>query len=182
MTRGRISYSQVITLCTISYQYNNKQVEQGVLTDMTRAQCLSLACQFYEITDVLLLTAVSPAMLVSVLPSPVVLVNQTGSSNLECVAGGGPENTFQWYHDNELLSGETHSVLELTDIGISGGGYFNCTVINAAGTGSNTTLVVGVCVCVCVCVCVVCLCVCVHVCTCVRVVCLNMSASLPMFV
>ena len=114
--------------------------------------CLSLALQFYGITAIFLLTAVSPAMVVSVLPSPVVLVNRTGSINLECITGGGPENTFRWYHDNQLLPGETHSVLELTDIGISGGGYFNCTVTNAAGTGSDTALVVGVCVCVCACV------------------------------
>ena len=112
----------------------------------------------------------SPATVVSVLPFPVVLVNRTGSINLECVAGGGPENTFQWYYDNQLLPGETHSVLELTDIGLSGGGYFNCTVTNAAGTGSNTALVVGVCVracvraCVCVCVCTCVLCACVRAC------------------
>ena len=72
-----------------------------------------------------------------------VIVDEMASVLLQCVAGGGPGNMIQWYHNNSLLPGQTESNLQLTSIQRSDGGYFNCTVTNAAGTGSSATRIIS---------------------------------------
>ena len=72
-----------------------------------------------------------------------IVINRTDSTTLHCNAGGGPDNTYQWYHDNRLLQGETQSTLSLNIVGISDGGDYNCTVTNAAGSGSSISVVLS---------------------------------------
>ena len=86
---------------------------------------------------------VSPATLVTVSPSPEVLVNQKENATLECTAGGGPGNMFRWYHGDQLLVGETSTVLEIRNVMVSDEGSYNCSVNNTAGSGSNATTLIG---------------------------------------
>ena len=86
---------------------------------------------------------VSPATLVTVSPSPEVLVNQKETATLECTAGGGPGNMFQWYHGDQFLVGETSAVLEIRNVMVSDEGSYNCSVNNTAGSGSNVTTLIG---------------------------------------
>ena len=74
-----------------------------------------------------------------------IVINRTDSATLHCNAGGGPDNTYQWYHDNRLLQGRTQPTLSLNIVGISDGGDYNCTVTNAAGSGSSTSVVLSEC-------------------------------------
>ena len=80
--------------------------------------------------------AVSPQGTVFITPERIV-VNRSESAALQCHVGGGPHNTVQWYHDGRLLEGETNPTLSLSIVGISDGGHYNCTAINAAGSGSS---------------------------------------------
>ena len=59
-----------------------------------------------------------------------------------CSAMGGPNNTFQWEMNGNIIGND--SMLEVMDIDASSGGNYTCTVSNAAGSGSaSTTLYVA---------------------------------------
>ena len=59
-----------------------------------------------------------------------------------CSAMGGPNNTFQWKMNGNIIGND--SMLEVMDIDASSGGNYTCTVSNAAGSGSaSTTLYVA---------------------------------------
>ena len=61
---------------------------------------------------------------------------------LICIAFGGPNNTFQWEMNGNIIGND--SMLEVMDIDASSGGNYTCTVSNAAGIGSaSTTLYVA---------------------------------------
>jgi hypothetical protein len=88
--------------------------------------------------------AVSPEGSVSTEP-PVALANQTTNVTFTCGGMGGPDNTFQWSHNGQDLSGETSPSLTITNITASDRGNYSCNVSNRAGFGASTSaLLVGV--------------------------------------
>ena len=84
--------------------------------------------------------AVSP--LGSVVTIPEMFVNCGDNITLECKAGGGPGNVYQWEHDGVTIAGESTSCLivnsSLVDLGT-----YTCVVSNAAGYGKASTVVHG---------------------------------------
>ena len=74
----------------------------------------------------------------SVAVSPNISISNLGDNvTFTCSAQGGPNNTFQWMKDGEILDNETEGVLVLTDITASDGGVYTCVVSNAAGNDSD---------------------------------------------
>ena len=53
-----------------------------------------------------------------------------------CSAMGGPEISFTWMKDEEIIGNE--STLSVSDIDASSGGNYTCTVSNAAGNDSDS--------------------------------------------
>ena len=84
----------------------------------------------------------SPQDLVAVTPS-IVMVNQSESAQFMCTSGGGPGNTFQWYHNGQILSGENSTVLNITMVTASDAGEYNCTVSNEAGSDGDVSTLIG---------------------------------------
>ena len=59
-----------------------------------------------------------------------------------CGALGGPQNTYLWIKDEDIIGNE--STLVITEIDASSGGSYTCSVSNAAGNDSaSTTLYVA---------------------------------------
>ena len=85
---------------------------------------------------------VSPYNLVTVTPRNS-LTSQNENAVFTCESEGGPGNTFEWYHGNQLLSNETTPLLEITMVTPSDAGDYNCTVTNAAGSGSDVATLTG---------------------------------------
>lgn len=57
---------------------------------------------------------------------------------LNCTALGGPNNTFIWINNSDVIVGETLPTFDLIPVM---GGVYTCEVSNAAGTGNATTTV-----------------------------------------
>ena len=53
-----------------------------------------------------------------------------------CSGLGGPNDSFAWERNGEVISGENENQLTLTNFNTSSGGIYTCTVSNAAGSGS----------------------------------------------
>ena len=49
-------------------------------------------------------------------------------------------NSFQWEKDSIVLMGETSNTLQLTNVAAAFAGLYQCTVTNAAGSSSDSTL------------------------------------------
>jgi len=82
---------------------------------------------------------VSPLGSVVVLPSEITTsVNTTVS--LICVAGGGPDNIFEWSQNGVIITRGNRPFLSIP---IVTGGMYQCTVINNAGSDSSTASVIG---------------------------------------
>ena len=62
---------------------------------------------------------------------------------LQCINNGGPNNTYIWRKDGITLDGETGNILVLNSIVPSSGGFYNCTVSNAAGYNSAILALFG---------------------------------------
>lgn len=62
---------------------------------------------------------------------------------LQCINNGGPNNTYTWRKDDITLDGETGSILVLNSIVPSSGGFYNCSVSNAAGYDSAILALFG---------------------------------------
>lgn len=59
---------------------------------------------------------------------------------LLCTNGGGPTNAYEWSKGGRILNNEGDNTLMLTGIDITSGGNYTCTVSNAAGNDSTTTV------------------------------------------
>ena len=79
----------------------------------------------------------------SVQLTPLSISTSFGSSEtLTCFAQGGPNNTFQWTNSQgQVISNSTQ--LEFSSITGSEGGFYICTVTNAAGSGNANTIITG---------------------------------------
>ena len=58
---------------------------------------------------------------------------------MTCLVRGGPNNSFAWKRNGEVISGENENQLTLMNFNTSSGGIYTCTVSNAAGSGSAST-------------------------------------------
>ena len=79
-------------------------------------------------------TAVSPegSVEVQVVNNSVFLV-PSETVILNCIASGGPNNTFEWLLDGDLIENETTATLTLNQVI---GAEYTCRVSNAAGSGN----------------------------------------------
>ena len=68
------------------------------------------------------------------------MFNPNEAAILNCRASGGPNNTFQWLFNNEIIERATTSILNLNEVE---GGEYICQVSNIAGSENNTIVLVG---------------------------------------
>ena len=68
------------------------------------------------------------------------LYDPNESVTLNCMASGGPNNTFMWYLDGVLIEDEVDNTLTLSEV--EGGGY-TCQVSNAAGRENASITLTG---------------------------------------
>ena len=86
--------------------------------------------------------AVSP--LGSVVTIPEMFVNYGDNVTLECKAGGGPGNVYQWEHDGVTIAGGSTSYLIVSSlVDPADLGTYTCVVSNAAGIGKASSVVHG---------------------------------------
>ena len=60
-------------------------------------------------------------------------------ATLNCMASGGPNNTFMWFLDGESIN-ETANTLVLSEVD---GGEYTCQVSNAAGSENASIILTG---------------------------------------
>ena len=61
-------------------------------------------------------------------------------ATLNCVASGGPNNTFMWFFDGELIENELDDTLALSEVE---GGEYTCRVSNVAGSENASVILTG---------------------------------------
>ncbi|XP_065894203.1 uncharacterized protein [Dysidea avara] len=93
------------------------------------------------ISDIAVLT-VSPQGSVFILPSEDIMAAINSTVTLSCIARGGPNNVVEWRKDGVVISGANDLLLSIPIMTSSDGGVYQCTVSNAAGSGSASTTVV----------------------------------------
>ena len=84
--------------------------------------------------------AVSPAGSVSIFPFGSQIGRQGENITLTCATQGGPNNSFVWEQNGQVLVGENENQLTVMIVNSSSGGVYGCTVSNAAGSGSASTI------------------------------------------
>lgn len=62
------------------------------------------------------------------------------TATLNCMASGGPNNTFVWFLDAKVIENEVANTLTLSDVE---GGEYTCQVSNAAGSESASITLTG---------------------------------------
>lgn len=83
--------------------------------------------------------SVSPRGSVSVDP-PLLIAYFEENSTFSCSGEGGPNNTYQWFEDNQILSLETSPNITVYHVNSTRGGEFSCTVSNAAGNETESSI------------------------------------------
>ena len=68
------------------------------------------------------------------------LFNPNEAAILNCRASGGPNNTFLWLFNSEIIVGVTNSILNLNEVE---GGEYTCQVSNIAGSENDSIVLVG---------------------------------------
>ena len=68
------------------------------------------------------------------LPPQSVTSRVGGEVNLTCIATGVPAPVYQWYKDDELLSGEILPYLLIPSVDVESRGYYRCTATNDLNT------------------------------------------------
>ena len=61
-------------------------------------------------------------------------------ATLNCMASGGPNNTFMWFLEGESILNETANTLVLSEVA---GGEYTCQVSNAAGSENASIILTG---------------------------------------
>ena len=85
--------------------------------------------------------AVSPEGSVAVDVININILHSTNeSATLRCIASGGPNNSFMWFFDDELIENETADTLNITKLD---GGAYICQVSNAAGSETASVILAG---------------------------------------
>jgi membrane carboxypeptidase/penicillin-binding protein PbpC len=69
-----------------------------------------------------------------------VLFDPNEAATLNCMARGGPNNTFLWFFDGRAIERATTDVLSLSQVE---GGEYTCQVSNAAGSEDATIVLTG---------------------------------------
>ena len=77
----------------------------------------------------------------TVITSEDILSTFNSSVNITCNAGGGPNNVYQWRKQGELIP--NNAQLHFQSVRGSDGGVYQCTVTNAAGSGTASTHLYG---------------------------------------
>ena len=98
---------------------------------------MGLILKYYVLDLLVPPTTVSPENSLNVSPLNMVF-NQRNDIVFICGAMGGPNNTFQWEMNGNIIGND--STLEVMDIDASSGGSYTCTVSNAAGSDSASTI------------------------------------------
>ena len=70
-----------------------------------------------------------------------VLYDPNVAAALKCTARGGPDNSFQWLFNNQVIVNERAEILNLGEVE---GGSYTCQVSNAAGSERATILITGI--------------------------------------
>ena len=69
-----------------------------------------------------------------------ILFNPNEAAILNCRASGGPNNTFLWYFNGEIIEQESTDILNRDEVE---GGEYTCQVTNIAGSESGSVLLIG---------------------------------------
>ena len=88
-----------------------------------------------------MLATVSPVGSVSVeAVNMSVLFDPNEAVTLNCMSRGGPNNTFLWFFDGQVIESATTDVLSLDQVE---GGEYKCRVNNAAGSENARIVLTG---------------------------------------
>ena len=88
-----------------------------------------------------MLATVSPEGSVSVeAVNMSVLFDPNEAVTLNCMSRGGPNNTFLWFFDGQVIESATTDVLSLDQVE---GGEYTCQVNNAAGSENARIVLTG---------------------------------------
>ena len=69
-----------------------------------------------------------------------ILFNPNEEAILNCRASGGPNNTFLWYFNDEIIERETTDILNHDEVE---GGEYTCQVTNIAGSENDSVVLIG---------------------------------------
>ena len=84
--------------------------------------------------------SVSPESSVEVqVTNNTVLFDPNERTTLDCIASGGPNNTYEWFIDGDLIENATDTLNLIQVIG----GEYVCQVSNAAGSGNASVTLSG---------------------------------------
>ena len=67
--------------------------------------------------------------------------NEGATATLVCTSLGGPNNTYQWQENGDILYGQNSNILTLPNVTASTGGIYTCIVSNVAGSSNASTFV-----------------------------------------
>lgn len=68
------------------------------------------------------------------------IANLDETVTFACTGDGGPNNTYQWYKDDQILPLEMRTNLTLSLVNSTHGGEYTCLVSNAAGNESVSSM------------------------------------------
>ena len=102
---------------------------------------MAYLCVRYVYTYCVIAYTVSPegSVTVEAVNRTLLLYDPNEPATLNCMASGGPNNTFMWYLDGKLII-ETSNTLVLREVE---GGKYTCQVSNAAGRENTSVVLIG---------------------------------------
>ena len=70
----------------------------------------------------------------------IVLFDPNEAASVNCSASGGPDNTYMWFLDGQVIEGRITESLNLNQVE---GGSYTCQVRNAAGSENASIVLTG---------------------------------------